>query len=282
MQSTRLLHAAALSATDHRCTAGPGETPFAECHDGFSLAYVRRGSFGYHAEGRRFEMVAGAVLIGCPGAEYMCTHEHHEGGDACLCFTFAPETVEAFGLPAAAWRAGALPPLPGPMVLGELAQATADGHGAIGLDEAGLWFASRVLATVSGRSTRATAPSARDRRRAVEAALWLDAYAHESVDLDRAARRAGLSPFHFLRLFARVLGVTPHQYLMRARLRRAARLLAEDAQPITAIAFDVGFGDLSNFVRSFHRAAGMSPRRFRAAACGERNFRQAWFPRRAA
>ena len=50
-----------------------------------------------------------------------------------------------------------------------------------------------------------------------------------------------------------------------ARLRRAARLLSSTDQPITDIAFGVGFGDLSNFVRTFHRAAGVSPRRFRQA-----------------
>src|SRR5678815_3234455 len=82
--------------------------------------------------------------------------------------------------------------------------------------------------------------------------------------------RAELSPFHFLRLFSAALGVTPHQYLVRARLRRAARLLADDERPITDVAYDVGFGDLSNFVRTFHRAAGVSPRRFRRAAKGDR------------
>jgi len=71
-----------------------------------------------------------------------------------------------------------------------------------------------------------------------------------------------------------VVGVTPHQYLVRARLRRAARLLAADARPITDVAFDAGFGDLSNFVRSFRRAAGVSPRRFRQAARGERKIYQ--------
>jgi len=58
--------------------------------------------------------------------------------------------------------------------------------------------------------------------------------------------------------------------LIRSRLRRAARLLAEDTRPITEIAFDVGFGDLSNFVRTFHRAATVSPRSFRHAAKGDR------------
>ena len=71
-----------------------------------------------------------------------------------------------------------------------------------------------------------------------------------------------------------MLGVTPHQYLVRARLRHAARFLADDARSITSIAFDVGFGDLSNFVRTFHRAAGVSPRRFRDAARGDRKIFQ--------
>ena len=85
-----------------------------------------------------------------------------------------------------------------------------------------------------------------------------------------AAAEAGLSPFHFLRLFSRVLGVTPHQYLVRSRLRRAARLLADGVPSVTDVAFEVGFGDLSNFVRTFHRAAGVSPGRFRRAAKGDR------------
>ena len=113
-----------------------------------------------------------------------------------------------------------------------------------------------------------------ERRRAVRAALWIDAHAHEPIGLEGAAREAGLSPFYFLRLFGKVIGVTPHQYLVRSRLRRAARWLADDARPITEIAYAVGFGDLSNFVRTFHRAAGVSPRAFRRAAKGDRKILQ--------
>src|SRR6266704_2748423 len=121
------------------------------------------------------------------------------------------------------------------------------------------------------RSASAARPgrSAR-RRRSVETALWLDAHSDRPIDLDRAAAEAGVSPFHFLRLFARVLGVTPHQYLVRSRLRHAARLLAEDNGDVTDVAYDVGFNDLSNFVRSFHRAAGVSPLKFRQASRGRR------------
>lgn len=104
--------------------------------------------------------------------------------------------------------------------------------------------------------------------------MWMDANAHEQIGLENAAEEAGLSTFHFLRLFRDVLGVTPHQYLVRARLRRAARLLAEEERSITDIALDVGFADLSNFVRTFGRAAGVSPRDFRRAAKGDRKILQ--------
>ena len=60
----------------------------------------------------------------------------------------------------------------------------------------------------------------------------------------------------------------------------SARLLATDADPITVIAGAVGFGDLSNFVRTFGRAAGMSPRAYRSMARGLRsNFQAQAMPR---
>jgi AraC-like DNA-binding protein len=212
-------------------------------------------------------LVAGSVLIGHPGDEFTCTHEH-VCGDECLSFFLDAELVEAISDGPAAWQTGSAPPLPELMVLGELAQAAADGNSDIGLDEIGQVLASRFVEVVSGKSRKAGPDAARDRRRAVDAALWIDANSHREIDLEDAAARAGVSPFHFLRLFSDVLGVTPHQYLLRSRLRHAARRLADDDSPITEIAYDVGFGDLSNFVRTFHRAAGASPLRFRQASRG--------------
>jgi len=160
------------------------------------------------------------------------------------------------------------------MVLGELAQAAADGRSDIGLDEIGYLFASRFVEAITDRPRKPAEVKARDRRRAVEAATWIEANSHRSIDLDAAADHAGISPFHFLRLFAKVLGVTPHQYLVRSRLRRAAGLLTEENITVTDIAYDVGFGDLSNFVRTFHRAAGLSPTAFREASRGKRKIFQ--------
>ncbi|AUX22866.1 transcriptional regulator [Sorangium cellulosum] len=274
MLITTLLQCGSLSVLDYRCSAGPADAPFVEQHRGFSVSYVRKGSFGCRVRGASFELVAGSILVGHPGDEYMCTHDHI-AGDECLSFHLAPALVEAIGDRAEAWRAGCVPPLGELMVLGELAQAAAEGRSDVGLDEVGVLFAGRFVEVASGRRRGPLSARPRDRRRAVEAALWLDAHAHEPIDLEGAAREAGLSAFHFLRLFSGVLGVTPHQYLVRARLRRAARLLSDGARSITDIALDVGFGDLSNFVRTFHRAAGVSPRGFRKAARGDRSIFEA-------
>ncbi|HTO09293.1 MAG TPA: AraC family transcriptional regulator [Myxococcota bacterium] len=273
MGASTLFRSGAVRVDDYRCQMSRTEAPFVERHADYSLSYVRKGSFGYRVRGKSFELVAGSFLVGHPGDEYLCTHDHAVG-DECLALHFSPELFESLGAPGPEWRAGALPPMPELVVLGELAQAAADGECDASLGELGLWLAARFAALL-GRGARATRAPARDRRRAVEAAEWLGAHAHEPVGLDEAAREAGLSPFHFLRLFAQVLGVTPHQYLVRTRLRRAARLLADDARSITDVAFGVGFGDLSNFVRTFHRAAGVSPRAFRRAARGDRAVVQA-------
>ncbi len=267
MVATTVFRSASLSVIDYRCEAALDDAPFVEQHDNFSVAYVRRGTFGCRARGRSFELVAGSILIGHPGDEYICTHEHL-GGDECLSFHLAPALVEAVGYRPEIWRSVCVPPLPELMVLGELAQAAAESRSEASLDELGMLLAARFVAIVSGGERRPAEARAYDRRRAVEAALWIDANARAPIDLETAAGEFGLSPFHFLRLFANVLGVTPHQYLIRSRLRRAARLLAGDSKSVTEIALDVGFGDLSNFVRTFHRAAAVSPRSFRQAAKG--------------
>jgi len=273
MAVTTLLQRPSITVSDFRCDAAPGDAPFVEQHRRHSISYVRKGSFGCHSRGRRFELVAGSVLIGHPGDEYLCSHDHC-CGDECLSFFLAPELVEAIGDRTEIWQVGSAPPLPELMVFGELAQASADGRSDAGLDEIGQYFASRFVEVVSGRAPKPVAATARDRRRAVETALWIDAHSSREIDLEQAARQADTSPFHFLRLFASVLGVTPHQYLVRSRLRHAARLLADEDRPVTDIAYDVGFGDLSNFVRTFHRAAGVSPLKFRQASRGDRKIFQ--------
>src|SRR4029079_1579523 len=270
MAATTLFESPLLSVIDYRCTQTPSDRPFTESHGRYSLAYVRKGSFGCRARGKSFQLVAGSFKVGFPGDEYVCTHDYHDHADECLSFQLAPELVDAIGGPSGRWRSGALPPLAELMVLGELAQASAEANANVGLDEVGTALAARFLETAPGARRKAGTDRSGDRRRAVEAAQWIDANSSDQIDLGDAARAAGLSPFHFLRIFSGALGVTPHQYLVRSRLRHAARLLADEERPITDVALDVGFADLSNFVRTFHRAAQVSPGGFRRAARGDR------------
>lgn len=275
MIAASILSQGPVTVVDYRCCAGIADTPYVESHTTHSISYVRQGSFGYITQGVRYEMVAGSLLIGRPDDEFMCTHEHHLGGDQCLSVQFSAEWMGEHARALPHWSSRALPPLPELMVVGELAQASAEGGNDIALEEAALFLAARFLDLGPAPRRRATALNPRARKLAVEIALWIDEHAAADLDLERIAATAHMSAFHFLRLFTRVLGVTPHQYVLRSRLRHAARLLVERDRPITEIAHDVGFADLSNFTRTFRRAAGISPSGFRRACAGERKNFQA-------
>lgn len=100
--------------------------------------------------------------------------------------------------------------------------------------------------------------------RIAEVVLYLEGHYAEPCSLQSLAGKAGLSRFHFVRRFRSVTGTSPHQYLIAVRLRAAAERLLSSADPITAIALDVGFNDLSNFNLHFRRNFGMPPTRWRA------------------
>ncbi len=270
---TRLFRNGHLSVLDYRCTSGPADAPFVESHQAFSISFVQAGSFGCRSRGRVHELVPGSVMVGHPGDEYMCTHEH-SCGDHCLSVHLTGASVDSLEVSPEAWHVGAVPPRAELMVAAQLVRAAALGRSDVGLDEAALLFARRFASTVRGDLGRVGPATPRDRRRAIDAARWIDAHSTDQMDLDTVARRSGLSAFHFLRVFSSVLGVTPHQYLVRSRLRHAAQLLAEDDRAVTDVALDVGFSDLSNFVRTFRRAAGVSPRAFRRASRGDRKILQ--------
>jgi AraC family transcriptional regulator len=256
----KVLRRGAVSVFDYHCDVRPGDKPFPEVHASMSVSYVRHGSFGYRTRGKSYELVGGSVLIGNAGDEFTCTHDYAHG-DRCLSFHLAPEVAEEIA-GAAFWRSGRIPPLDATTVMGEIAQAAVEARSSVALEEAGLLLAHRAARAVFGTSDDVRV-SERSRRCAVQAALWLDNQCEREIALSDAAALCGLSVFHFLRVFTRVAGVTPHQYLMRARLRRAARLLAGSSRAVTQIALDCGFEDLSNFTKAFRRASGRSPAAFR-------------------
>lgn len=93
---------------------------------------------------------------------------------------------------------------------------------------------------------------------------YIDRHMDERLTLDRLAREAHLSKYHFARIFRDETGVPPATYVRDARLRRAKELLDADTDRTLAdIALDTGFYDQSHFTRNFKQAEGRTPGRFR-------------------
>ncbi|HEU4411925.1 MAG TPA: AraC family transcriptional regulator [Polyangiaceae bacterium] len=101
-------------------------------------------------------------------------------------------------------------------------------------------------------------------RRLSRAREFIEAKHAEAITLEAMAESAGLSPFHFLRLFRDVFEETPHRYLTRVRLARAKALLARGAS-VTEACFGVGFSSVGSFSSLFAREVACSPSAYRRA-----------------
>jgi AraC-like DNA-binding protein len=87
----------------------------------------------------------------------------------------------------------------------------------------------------------------------------------DPLDIAALARAAHVSPWHFVRNFARAFGETPHQYLLTRRMERAAALLRTTDHSVARICFEVGLSSVGSFTSSFKRVHGCTPTAYRAA-----------------
>jgi AraC-like DNA-binding protein len=83
-----------------------------------------------------------------------------------------------------------------------------------------------------------------------------------SITLDQLARMAGLSKYHFLRVFASAFGLSPHALQMRLRLELARRFI-DEGRSLVFVAYDAGFADQSHLTRRFKRCFGVTPGEYR-------------------
>lgn len=97
-------------------------------------------------------------------------------------------------------------------------------------------------------------------RRAIE---YIHANLSEDVHLEDIAGAAGLSTFHFARVFRKTTGMAPHRYLIQARVRKVKELLRESELCLAVIANEVGFSDQSHMSKVFRCFTGVTPRTFR-------------------
>jgi AraC-like DNA-binding protein len=96
-------------------------------------------------------------------------------------------------------------------------------------------------------------------RRLCNARDFVRAHHAEGLTIERIAKAAGMSPFHFARTFRRCFGQTPHAFLVDVRLARAKELLARRGTHVTDVCFDVGFASLGSFSALFSREVGRPP-----------------------
>ncbi|WP_329740388.1 AraC family transcriptional regulator [Dyella sp. A6] len=82
------------------------------------------------------------------------------------------------------------------------------------------------------------------------------------IALDDLAKLARLSRFHFVRTFRKTMGISPMEYVLRARIRRSQPMLLSCRHTVADVAVSLGFCDQSHFTRSFRRVTGYPPRRF--------------------
>lgn len=255
------------SVSEYLCTAGPGDRPFEERHEEVAIAAVVEGTFTYRGDTGAAMLHPGAFLFGNAAACYECGHDHSTG-DRCISFQVAPEYFAEIAASVAGsgrFRFPA-PMLPAtPKLLPWLARIEARTAFAepLDIDETASRLMEAVIGVVSDTNPLPVCASARDVRRVGDALRYIELNAAEALDLGALAGVAAMSKYHFLRTFRHTVGMTPYQFLLGVRLRRAAVRLATSSAPVSAIAFETGFGDLSTFNGRFREMFGVSPTAFR-------------------
>ncbi len=249
------------------CRAGPSDRPFEERHDGFSVSVVIEGSFTYRSDAGHGLLYPGALLLGNNGSCFECGHAHGIG-DRCISLNVREEQFSEIAAAAAAtsrfrFSAPSLPPSPRTLPVIAHMEALSCAPSSLRSEELALRIIERVIAAMTGDRQAPAAPTGRETRRVVEAIRLVEFDAARPFQLKEMAAVAGMSKYHFLRVFRRLTGVTPHRYLISARLRRAALALASSRRPVIAVALDAGFGDLSTFNKTFRAVFGRTPTQYR-------------------
>lgn len=259
------------SVADVVCTCGPSDRVFEEVHTRHSVGVVLSGTFQQRSKDGRHVMSAGAFLLGNPGDTYECDHEHAVG-DRCVAFHYSPEYLEGvaadLSVPTIRARFGAtrLPPTP---QLSEAVARTAvalDRPGPVAWNELAVRICATALSVDAGRGSGRTTPPPGVVRRITEHMRAVESDPAIDASLDSLAAAAGLSPFAYLRAFQQLTGATPHQFLLRSRLRRAAVRLATWQANVIDVGLSSGFGDVSNFNKAFRAEFGVTPTAYRRKA----------------
>ena len=98
-------------------------------------------------------------------------------------------------------------------------------------------------------------------KRIVDAKLYIDSHYSEKINLNNISNKANFSKYHFLRLFKKTFGKSPHQYLIEVRLSSAKKLLKDNIS-VKETCFEVGFESVPSFVTLFKKREKITPNEY--------------------
>ncbi len=98
---------------------------------------------------------------------------------------------------------------------------------------------------------------------AEETTAYINEHFKENVTVEELASRASMSPFHFIRIFKKETGFTPHDYLINTRIANAKYLLKNSTLSVKDICYSTGFSCESVFCSAFKRCLGVTPAQYR-------------------
>jgi AraC family transcriptional regulator len=242
----------------------PHVDPHEEVSEQYSINWLEHGTFSIVSGSRTWRVGSSELFLTVPGQVHQYIHEEvgHAPTDCCIAVSFKDSVFDDIRSSIGSARDRA------PVVRSNnrhgylklrLLDHLTQGADSIALDLLGGELLDSMTDAQPRRLYRATQLSWYTHR--IEAARnTLDEKFASQHTLSVLARNAGMSPFHFARVFRELVGVPPHRYLLRRRMVAAEQMLRQGAS-VTDTSFAVGFQSLSHFVNVFRQTFGASPSR---------------------
>ncbi len=233
-------------------------------HEGFGVGVIEQGALEFFYRGENVVALPGTINLVNPG-EVHTGHAAVEDGWTYRMFYFSADVMQNIS-DQVSDRQGDMPFFKTGVIHDDrLALMIKSLHADLEEGSApALEYQSRLLSVFAALVTRhainppvghKTGNELESVRRAKE---YMEGHYRDNISLEYLASIVNMSPFHFIRVFQRQTGLSPHAYLNQVRLRKARQLLRQ-GRTIAYTAYETGFADQSHFSRHFKRTMGFTP-----------------------
>jgi len=242
-------------------------------NDCFCILFVRKGNFLLDLAPKRFEMHTGHIIVEKPDYEYRM----RPAAGQCSIFNFSADfyrqTVQEYHNTASFFFSNAnilsivLNSGPETDYLHHQVMRKVATRDKLAIDNLVLRLVEQVLSGLSGKVDEAITLPASLRKNHIgmieRAKEYMNEHFSTDISLQDLAGHCHMSLFHFARVFKRITGHTPYQYLLNIRLKHARILLHSTRLPVTDICYTSGFNNADYFTTLFRQKYGMSPSQYR-------------------